>query len=86
MSLWGIIMAVMFLAKIPTGVLADRLGRKLAINRATVMSVIGMLGGLYQALMGLRIGWVADASLSRALIVCGAAMLLGSLLFWQDES
>lgn len=31
-SLWGVIVGTVFLAEVPTGIIADRLGRKPAIN------------------------------------------------------
>ena len=40
-SLWGIIVGTMFLAEVPTGLIADRLGRKLAVNAALALQVLG---------------------------------------------
>ncbi|MCP4540551.1 MAG: MFS transporter [Chloroflexi bacterium] len=40
-SLWGIIVGTMFLTEIPTGMLADRLGRKRSINVALALQVLG---------------------------------------------
>ncbi len=40
-SLWGVIMATMFLAEVPTGMIADRIGRKRSINIALAMQVLG---------------------------------------------
>lgn len=40
-SLWGIIVGTMFLAEIPTGMMADRLGRKRAVNLALGLQVLG---------------------------------------------
>ena len=40
-SLWGIIVGTMFLAEVPTGLIADRLGRKLSINVALGLQVLG---------------------------------------------
>ena len=40
-SLWGIIVGTMFLTEIPTGMIADRLGRKRAINIALGLQVLG---------------------------------------------
>jgi len=51
-------------------------------NRATVISLISMVSGLYVSLMGLIIGHVGDRSLSRAFVLMGAVVLAGSLLFW----
>jgi len=42
-SLWGIIVATMFLTEVPTGMLADRLGRKRSINVALALQVLGEL-------------------------------------------
>jgi MFS family permease len=40
-SLWGIIVGTMFLTEVPTGVIADRLGRKRSINVALALQVVG---------------------------------------------
>jgi MFS family permease len=40
-SLWGIIVGTMFLTEVPTGMLADRLGRKRSINVALALQVLG---------------------------------------------
>jgi MFS family permease len=40
-SLWGIIVGTMFLTEIPTGMLADRLGRKRAISIALALQLVG---------------------------------------------
>jgi len=40
-SLWGIIVGTMFLTEVPTGVIADRLGRKHSINVALALQVLG---------------------------------------------
>ena len=40
-SLWGIIVGTMFLAEVPTGIIADRLGRKLSISVALALQVLG---------------------------------------------
>jgi predicted MFS family arabinose efflux permease len=40
-SLWGIIVATMFLTEVPTGIVADRIGRKRAINVALGLQVLG---------------------------------------------
>ena len=40
-SLWGIIVGTMFLTEIPTGMLADRLGRKRAITVALALQLLG---------------------------------------------
>ncbi len=48
-------------------------------NRATVLSLVSMLSGLYVAGMGLVIGRVADASIPTALVVMGGLVLIGTL-------
>jgi MFS family permease len=40
-SLWGIIVGTMFLTEVPTGIIADRLGRKHSINVALALQVLG---------------------------------------------
>ncbi len=40
-SLWGIIVFTQFLAEVPTGILADRIGRKRAVNLALGLQWIG---------------------------------------------
>ncbi|MEE8308070.1 MAG: MFS transporter [Gammaproteobacteria bacterium] len=40
-SLWGVIVGTMFLTEVPTGMLADRLGRKRSINVALALQVLG---------------------------------------------
>ena len=40
-SIWGIIVGTMFLTEIPTGVIADRVGRKRAVNLALGLQVLG---------------------------------------------
>jgi len=42
-SLWGIIVGTMFLTEVPTGILADRLGRKRSIVMALALQLIGEL-------------------------------------------
>jgi MFS family permease len=50
-------------------------------NRATVLSLISMLSGLYVALMGLLIGRIGDFSLTCAFVFMGVIVLVGSLSF-----
>jgi MFS family permease len=40
-SIWGIIVLTMFLTEIPTGVIADRIGRKRAVNLALGLQLLG---------------------------------------------
>jgi MFS family permease len=40
-SLWGIIVGTMFLTEVPTGIIADRVGRKRAVNVALGLQVLG---------------------------------------------
>ena len=54
-------------------------------NRATVLSLISMISGIYVALMGLVIGRLADYSLTYAFIFMGIIILIGSVLFHSDE-
>ena len=53
-------------------------------NRATVLSLISMLSGLYVALMGLLIGRIGDFSLPYAFAFMGVIVLAGSLAFRVD--
>jgi MFS family permease len=53
-------------------------------NRATVLSLISMFSGIYEALMGLLIGRIGDFSLTYAFAFMGAIVLIGSLLFRVD--
>jgi hypothetical protein len=48
-------------------------------NRATVMSLINMISGIYIAVFGLIIGGIADISLSYAFIFMGAVILIGAV-------
>jgi hypothetical protein len=50
-------------------------------NRATVLSLISMVSGLYVALMGLLIGRIGDFSLTYAFVFIGVIVLAGTLLF-----
>lgn len=50
-------------------------------NRATVLSLISMLSGIYVALMGLVIGWIGDRSLPLAFLCMGAVVLSGAVVF-----
>jgi hypothetical protein len=53
-------------------------------NRATVLSLISMFSGIYEALMGLLIGRIGDFSLTYAFAFMGAMVLVGSMLFRVD--
>jgi MFS family permease len=50
-------------------------------NRATVLSLISMLSGVYVSLIGLLYGRIADVSVPYALAAMGITVLIGSLLF-----
>jgi hypothetical protein len=50
-------------------------------NRATVLSLISMVSGLYVALMGLLIGRIGDFSLTHAFAFMGVIVLASSLFF-----
>jgi MFS family permease len=49
-------------------------------NRATVLSLLSMVSGVYVAVMGLLIGRAADTSVSLALACIGVIVLSGALL------
>ncbi len=55
-------------------------------NRATVLSLISMLSGLYVAVMGLLIGRIGDRSLTWAFGLMGVVVLGGSFLFRVREA
>lgn len=46
-SLWGIITATIFLAEIPTGVIADKIGRKKSVIIALVLQLIGEIAFIF---------------------------------------
>lgn len=46
-SLWGIITATIFLAEIPTGVIADKIGRKKSIVIALVLQLVGEIAFIF---------------------------------------
>jgi hypothetical protein len=50
-------------------------------NRATVLSLISALSGLYVSGMGLLFGWVAERAVPDALAAMGLVVLAGSLVF-----
>jgi MFS family permease len=50
-------------------------------NRATVLSLISALSGLYVAGIGLLFGWIAERAVSYALMAMGLVVLMGSLVF-----
>jgi MFS family permease len=54
-------------------------------NRATVLSLINMLSGVYVALMGLLIGFIADFSLPFAFLFMGGIVILSTLLIRIEE-
>ena len=55
-------------------------------NRATVLSLISMISGVYIAGMGLLIGTLADISLSWAFLCMGSIILVGVFCCKIDES
>jgi MFS family permease len=55
-------------------------------NRATVLSIITMFAGMYEALMGLFIGSIADYHFSYAFMFMGGIILLGAGLFRINEN
>jgi len=46
-SLWGIITATIFLAEIPTGVIADKIGRKKSVMMALFLQLIGEIAFIF---------------------------------------
>lgn len=54
-------------------------------NRATVLSLINVLSGIYIAGMGLVVGWIADFSLSYAFIFMGMIIMISALLIRIEE-
>lgn len=46
-SLWGILVAALFLAEVPTGILADRIGRARSVQLALIFQLLGELLFLY---------------------------------------
>ena len=66
---------------------ADYINRHIeSRNRATVLSLISMLSGVYIAGMGLLIGVLADISLSLAFLFMGSIILLGAFCFKIDKT
>jgi hypothetical protein len=51
-------------------------------NRATVLSLISMVSGIYVALMGLVIGRIGDLSLPLAFGFMGVVVLCGAIIFY----
>ncbi len=63
-------------------IFAERLNRYIASeNRATVLSMISMISGIYVAGMGLVFGRIADLSVRLALVAIGSIVLAGAVLF-----
>jgi hypothetical protein len=61
---------------------AGHLNRHIASqNRATVLSMISMICGIYEALMGLLIGRIGDFSLTWAFLFMGIVVIGSALLF-----
>jgi len=54
-------------------------------NRATVLSLISMISGLYVALMGVVIGAIGDVSLTYAFVFMGLVVLAGAVVFRFDR-
>jgi hypothetical protein len=50
-------------------------------NRATVLSLISALSGVYVAAMGVLFGWIAQQAVSYALLAMGCVVLVGSAAF-----
>lgn len=54
-------------------------------NRATVLSLINVFSGIYIAVIGLLIGWLADFSLSYAFAFMGSVIIISALLIRIEE-
>lgn len=54
-------------------------------NRATVLSLISMVGGIHQALIGLAVGWVADIQFGYGFLLMGWLVVGFSLILRVDE-
>ena len=54
-------------------------------NRATVLSLISILSGIYVGIIGLLIGWIADFSLQYSFIFMGLIITVSSFLFRINE-
>jgi hypothetical protein len=54
-------------------------------NRATVLSLISMVGGIHQALIGLAVGWVADIQFGYGFLSMGGLVVGFSLILRVDE-
>ena len=55
-------------------------------NRATVLSLLNVFSGIYVALMGLLIGFIADFSLHYSFVFMGSIIILSALLLRIEES
>jgi len=63
-------------------IFAERMNQYIASeNRATVLSMISMISGVYVAGMGLVLGRIADLSVRLALVAMGSIVLAGAVLF-----
>ncbi len=63
-------------------IMTGRLNAQIAShNRATVLSMISMVSGLYVALMGLVVGRVGDLWLPGAFLLMGGVVLVGAVAF-----
>jgi MFS family permease len=63
-------------------ILSGRMNAHIASeNRATVLSLVSMLSGIYVTLMGLLFGQIADWSVPHALAAMGLVVLAGSVFF-----
>jgi MFS family permease len=73
---------VMFIQK---PIFADHINRHVeSANRATVISLVSLLSGVYVALMGLVLGRLADHVLSFVFLVMGSIILTSAVLFRID--
>ena len=68
-------------------IFADYLNRHIeSTNRATVLSMLNMVSGIYVALMGIIIGAIADVSLSSAFFFMGSVILISVLCIRIEDS
>jgi len=65
----------------------DYMNRRIASDyRATALSMIAALTGVYVAAMGLAIGWVADRGVRAAFVLMGAVIAAGALALRVTEA
>jgi len=85
----GIILVALFrgLNALKHPLFADYLNRQIpSYNRATVLSMINMLAGIYTALMGLLIGAIAERSLLGSFLLAGLVVSTAALFIAADKN